>query len=140
MATTPATRRTACVDLVLHEALGGHTIERHVGKSGHWLMQRLQGDPTIQAATAFANLVIAQQAVNAAVAAGEDRLTEWLRSTRKIERLDHEMGTEIGFGLRRISPLGVVEVSHPTAIRVILERTGRDAEVPFLVLTAFPAA
>jgi hypothetical protein len=133
----PGSQRTR-INLVLHEALGGHTIERHVGKSGAWLIQRINGDPTIQAATTFGDLTTAEASVNAVLDANRERVTEWLASRARMERLDHDLNTCVGIGIRRIPPLGILEVSHLTEVRFILQRLGPDAPLSFLVLTAFP--
>ncbi len=71
----PGSQRTR-INLILHEALGGHTIERHVGKSGTGLIQRVNGDPTTQAATTFADLTTAEASVNAVLDANRERVTK----------------------------------------------------------------
>jgi hypothetical protein len=38
-------------DLDLHELLGGHTIEKHVGKTEKWLRERLEKELDIEAAS-----------------------------------------------------------------------------------------
>ena len=60
--------RAGRVELARHEALpgsrlGGHTIEKHIGKSEAELRARLIAKPSIPAATTFTSLQVAERAV-----------------------------------------------------------------------------
>jgi RHS repeat-associated protein len=45
------------------DAVGGHTVERHVGKSENWLRQRLQDDPDLNFASSFNNWEAANRTI-----------------------------------------------------------------------------
>lgn len=74
-------------NLAIDEALGGHTLARHVGKSDAELADRLRREPNISAASTYTNRATAERAVAAAMAGGGGRLASWLRRSGRRPNL-----------------------------------------------------
>src|SRR5262245_62492121 len=55
-------------DLSVDEAMGGHTLARHVGKSDDELATRLRNEPQISSASTYTDRVTAERVVGAALA------------------------------------------------------------------------
>src|SRR5438046_1061920 len=66
-------------DLSLDEAMGGHTLARHVGKSDAELADRLKRERQISAASTYTDRATAERSVGAALAEGGGKLTSWMR-------------------------------------------------------------
>ncbi len=66
--------------LVLEERDGGHTLERHVGKSKSYLKSRLQRERRIPAASSFRNRQIARQALSRTLTYNSRKLNAWANS------------------------------------------------------------
>ncbi len=125
-------------DLRADEALGGHTIARHVGRSDAFLAQRLAEEPEIADASSFESLAEAEQAVGAALQARADAIAAWTvgrgpDGRRRVLRLDQDVGWPVGRVLERGRAAPVVT----SRVRVILRRLAA-ADRPWFVLTAFP--
>jgi hypothetical protein len=69
MSFTVTAGSTFKIDLNVQEGFGGHTIAQHIAKTHAWLQTQLLNDLTISAATAFPNLMTAENAVNDAIQA-----------------------------------------------------------------------
>ena len=65
-------------DLGRDEQLGGHTLERHINRSDEQLMERLEREPDISAASTYRDRAAAEQTVASALTAQRDRLESWL--------------------------------------------------------------
>jgi hypothetical protein len=64
-------------DLQLDELRGGHTIERHVGKTDAQLRERLEEEPDISAASTYLDLATAQRVVQAVLDAKRGDIEKW---------------------------------------------------------------
>src|SRR5262245_40325842 len=64
-------------DLSEDEALGGHTLQRHVGKSDDDLRARLEREPQISSASTYTDRATAERVVGAALEKGSRAFTEW---------------------------------------------------------------
>jgi hypothetical protein len=64
-------------DLAADERCGGHTLERHVGKTNPQLAQRLKQEPDISAASTYSDRNAAETTVGAALAADAARIKTW---------------------------------------------------------------
>lgn len=60
-----------------HEDAGGHLIERHVGKSEQWLLERVNRE-NISAASSFRDLPDAERFVAQTLARHQDRIAAWV--------------------------------------------------------------
>ena len=71
-------------DLSADEALGGHTLQRHVGKSDADLIARLEREPSISSASTYTDRVTAESVVGAALRRDNRAFTSWrARSGRR---------------------------------------------------------
>ena len=124
-------------DLQAEELVGGHTIERHVGKSEDELRQRLV-DEALRYASSFVDLSEAEAAVNAALDANSAEIAGWVASFPEPGRLrklvlHHEAPGPVG----RLVAADNERVDSASRVRVVLWRTSiRDNG--YIVLTAFP--
>lgn len=130
-ATTP-TGSSESLDLGDHEAAGGHTLARHVGRSDADLARRLRREPNLAAASTFLDRPSAERAVAATLAAERGRVDTWAakggRSTLALRwRGD---GAVVGRVLER----GAATPVPARGARVVLRRRGDG----WFVLTAYP--
>jgi Bacterial CdiA-CT RNAse A domain len=65
-------------DLAVDEAYGGHTLERHVGRTDAELRERLQREPNISAASSYTDRATAERSVGAALAQNANKIERWL--------------------------------------------------------------
>jgi hypothetical protein len=121
-------------DLERDETRGGHTLDRHVGRSDDELRERLAQEPNISAASTWTNREIAEEAVGETLERNA-KLDRWMeRSGRKPNlvldyhgRPDHPVG--------RCVRQGETEV-QPAYDAVVVLKASRDGG--FYVLTTYP--
>lgn len=124
------------VRLADDERVGGHTIERHVGRSEADLRQRLRADPRLFRASSFDTLEDAEAAVNEALRHNADRIAGWLRENpRDGQPRAFYLSTSrtLGHGMDRRN----WQLRPYSDARVVLRRTSR-LDRGFYVLTAYP--
>ena len=82
-APAPETQRSApqaaSHDLSEDEALGGHTLQRHVGKSDADLIRRLDREQQISSASTYTDRATAESVVGAALRADNQAFAAWRR-------------------------------------------------------------
>lgn len=64
-------------DLSVDEAIGGHTLSRHVGKTDAELRDRLRREPEISAASTYTDRETAERVVGAALESKEKAFAAW---------------------------------------------------------------
>jgi len=69
---------TAEHDLSADERLGGHTLQRHIGRSDADLRERLERERHISAASTYTDRAAAEHAVGQAVQQNQSRIERWL--------------------------------------------------------------
>lgn len=125
-------------DLAGDEALGGHTIARHVGKSDDDLRARLRREPQISAASTYTDLATARRVVGVALAQSRGRVQAWAgrRGPRPNLVVDYAEpgGRAIGRALRR----GARASTDATRALVVLRWLQREQR--WIVLTSYPEA
>jgi hypothetical protein len=116
-----------------HEAAGGHTLERHVGKTEAELKQRLETDRQISAASSFTNRSIAEAAIGEAISRNERSITSWLRSRDNRYTIDYKANRKVGITLRRRES----KASTTSSLKIVFQRS---AKLPpgYFILTAYP--
>jgi hypothetical protein len=140
--TTPAAASTSAApptevqdeagyDLQTDESRGGHTIERHVGRTEDQLIQRLE-EEDISAASTYPDLETAEAVVAEALAANQAEVEEWAEGSgsRANLALRYDAGRVIGVTLRR----GSSAPRDATSAVVVL----RWADNDWYVLTSYP--
>jgi hypothetical protein len=123
-------------DVDAYELLGGHTVEKHVGKTEGWLRSRLKTDPELRGepfASSFYDKALANRAQMQAVKTFRSQIEEWLRggSGRPL-RLEIEMGEPAGIVVTR----GRSGSAVSSTVRVIIARD--NTAQGWHVLTSFP--
>jgi len=64
-------------DLARDEAHGGHTLDKHVGRSDSELRERLNRERNISAASTWTNREVAEETVAQALRAEHDKIARW---------------------------------------------------------------
>jgi len=121
-------------DLSTDEAMGGHTLQRHIGRSDAELIARLEREPEISSASTYTDRATAEAVVGAALDSDRGTLSAWLaRSGRRPNLvLRYHADHVIGRSMRR----GHVESAPCDRALIVLrwdERRQRD-----YVLTSYP--
>jgi hypothetical protein len=109
-------------DLARDEARGGHTLEKHVGRSDRELRERLDQERNISAASTWTNREVAEETVGQALRAGYPRSNL---------ALHFDAGRVIGSSMRHAD-----ETSSPATQAVIVLKA--DGPNSFYVLTSYP--
>jgi len=120
-------------DLKHDEALGGHTLQRHVGQSDEELLKRLRAQPEIAAASTYADEETADQVVSAALSQNSERVEAWRsRPARKPNLVLHYHGAEpIGRSVRQGESLAADCYDAIVVLKA-------DGPGDFHVLTTYP--
>ena len=130
------------VNLDDHEKVnGGHTIERHVGKSDEFLEDILRnpekyvpGQRDIPASSSYTDNATAEQVIGQTIQQNQDAITEWLESadSSQTRRLPTYTGDQIiGRGINT----GETSVSNRTDAVVVLKKDGNGG---YTILTSYP--
>ena len=123
-------------DLSVDEAMGGHTLARHVGKTDDELRERLRREPDISSASTYLDRANAEAVVAAALASAPSSLEAWRRRTGRrpnfVLRFDahHVIGRTLARGQSQASP-------SENALVVL---RWDDRRQQFYVLTSYPEA
>jgi len=136
-APAPAAQSAPRYDLARAEALGGHTLARHVGRSDADLKERLRREPNITAASTYSDRPTAERVVARALALNRARVDQWLarKGSRPNLALDYRGDAQESIG-RSLSRRSSQPVGCPDAV-VVLRWDGRKG---FFVLTSYPEA
>ena len=127
--------RADTIDLAADEALGGHTLARHVGKTEAELKERLAEEPHIPAASSFRSREEAERFVSEALRAKDRVIRRWLEFARPGERFPvyYRADEVVGYGIQRSTGM----LQPMSRVVVVLKRTDQ-ADKPYFVLTAYP--
>jgi hypothetical protein len=120
-------------DLARDEARGGHTLDKHVGRSDAELRERLARERNISAASTWTNREVAEETVGQALHAERDKIAHWEERgyRRPNVALHFDAGRVIGRSMRH----GDENSSLSTQAVIVLKADGPDN---FFVLTAYP--
>jgi len=121
-------------DLDLHELLGGHTIEKHVGKTEKWLRQRLKDNPLIEATSSFYNKEVANRAQIQTTKLYGKEFDEWAKNSASdfpIKRVI-EMNEPAGIVVMRGKD--GIQISSKVEVRVVKDNTERG----WHIISTFP--
>ena len=130
---------TACCNILLsgglqaHEDLGGHTIDRHVGKSDAELLARLAAEP-VPAVSTFHTLTEANRATREALRFAERDICSWLSNSSSQLALDYRQ--EEG-SVGRVIPRGSTSSIPGSGVRLVLYRS-TSSPIGFYIRTSFP--
>jgi Bacterial CdiA-CT RNAse A domain len=119
--------------LDFHEAAGGHTLERHVGKTEAQLAQRLDRDQRISAASSFTYRSVAETAIAEAMSKNQSAIDSWVKSRSNRYTIDYDANKIIGITMRR----NASKATQTSRLRIVLQRS---TKLPpgYFILTAYP--
>ncbi|HWC16832.1 MAG TPA: RNase A-like domain-containing protein [Terriglobales bacterium] len=97
-----ALQETERRDLARDEERGGHTLQRHIGKSDKELHQRLETE-SISTDSTYKDRPTAEMAVAAAIGENHDRIDRWLHRPGGHSNLvlDYDSDVPLGRSMRR---------------------------------------
>jgi hypothetical protein len=116
-----------------HEDAGGHTIDRHVGKSENWLQKRLATDPDIPAASTFRNKVSANRADGQFVKQNKDSIEKWLKSGKKGVFIGRAVMSE---PIGRVIERGETKSVETNIVEVVVARD--NSQNGWHIVTSYP--
>jgi hypothetical protein len=123
-------------DLERDEALGGHTLARHVGRTDEQLAERLRREPQISAASTYPDAIMAKTTVALAIQQARARIDPWAarRGPRPNLVIDYvqRTGGPIGRSLSRGA-----RVAEPCDRALVVLRW-LERERTWIVLTSYP--
>ncbi len=131
-----AQEQGALYDLQGDERLGGHTLERHVGRTDEELAARLRREPNISAASTYTDVVTARRIVALAIARARARVDAWEARTGSRPNLVLNYATPDGAPIGRSLSRGQ-RVSRP-AERALVVLRWYERERRWIVLTSYP--
>jgi len=120
-------------DLASDEARGGHTLDKHVGRSDQELRERLDREQNISAASTWTSREAAEETVAQALRAEHNKIVRWEdRGYRRPNLALHfDTGRVIGRSMRH----GDERSSAATQAVIVLKADGPNS---FYVLTSYP--
>jgi len=119
--------------LEAHEDVGGHLIERHVGKSEQWLLDRVSRE-NISAASSFRDLSEAEHFVSATIADHQARVDAWADGSggnRLV--IDTSFDASTGISVSR----GDNSAVDVFSVRLVLERSNQ-LDIGYRIVTGYP--
>lgn len=137
---TEAAPRDGTFSLADHEARpgsrqGGHTIERHVGRTEEQLRARLRDEPGISAASSFESLDKAEHFIALALAANKAKIDAWLArgEAGSREAFNWSNGEVVGYGVVRATD----KLTQMRRLRLVLKLESYNGQ-RYFILTAYP--
>jgi len=127
--------RSGRISLAVHEAQGGHTIARHVGRTEAQLRARLASQKGIPAASTFETLADAERAVAAGLRGNRIAVAQWAEGAAvgATKAFAWNAGTPIGVGVVRATGL----LTKMQKVRIVLRKEAVQGKL-YYILTAFP--
>jgi hypothetical protein len=123
----------AAYDLARDEARGGHTLEKHVGRSDQELRERLNRERNISAASTWTNRQVAEETVAQALRAERGKIARW--EERGYRRPNLALHFDAGRVIGRSMKHGEESSSPATQAVIVLKADGPNS---FFVLTTYP--
>jgi Bacterial CdiA-CT RNAse A domain len=124
---------SARYDLAQDEARGGHTLDKHVGRSDQELRERLDRERNISAASTWTNREVAEETVAQALRAEHNKIARW--EERGYRRPNLALHFDAGRVIGRSMSHGDENSSPATQVVIVLKADGPDS---FYVLTSYP--
>jgi len=126
--------RATTHDLSVDEAMGGHTLDRHIGKTDEELVARLRREPDISSASTYTDRQTAERVIGAALATNGSAFEKWrAREGRRPNFVLHYDAHEvIGRSVRR------GRTRSQPAERALVVLRWDDRRRQFYVLTSYP--
>ncbi|NVI04792.1 RNase A-like domain-containing protein [Paraburkholderia youngii] len=127
------------IDLMKHEAklgsrIGGHTVEKHVGRTEAQLRERLTREPKRQTVSSFTNIESAEWAISEVMRVDALRIKTWAQSSRRAKplELEKDLGRTVGYGISRKTD----SLTGMSVVHLVLKYETYNG-MPYYVLTAY---
>ena len=120
-------------DLARDETRGGHTLDKHVGRSDEELRERLDRERNTSAASTWTNREVAEETVGQALRAEHHKIARW--KERGYPRPNLALHFDAGRVIGRSMKHGNESSSPSTQAVIVLQADGPDS---FYVLTSYP--
>jgi hypothetical protein len=120
-------------DLARDEARGGHTFDKHMGRSDQDLRERLDRERSISAASTWTSREVAEETVGQALRAERDKIARW--EERGYRRPNLALHFDTGRVIGRSMKHGDESSSPTTQAVIVLKAEGPNS---FYVLTSYP--
>jgi hypothetical protein len=121
-------------DLSRDEQRGGHTLNKHVGRTDDELRQRLEREPNISAASTWTDRDTAEQTVAEALRANREKIQNW--QARGYPRSN----LAIHFDAGKVVGRSMMQDSQSTSCTATVIVLKADSPTRFYVLTTYPEA
>lgn len=131
-------RAAAGYDLARDERRGGHTLERHVGRTDAELRERLRREPGIRAASTYTDRDTAERVVAATLSRERTRVERWSRGTGRRPNLALDYRGDAGASIGRT--LGRRDRRSRVCRDAVVVLRWDDRRGDFYVLTSYPEA
>jgi hypothetical protein len=128
-AKSPASR-----DLSADEAMGGHTLARHVARTDDELRERLRREPDISSASTYTDRATAEAVVGAALSSAPPSFDSWRRRTGRRANFVLHFGADHVIG--RSMTRGRSEATPCEHALIVVRWNERRQQ--FYVLTSYP--
>lgn len=132
--TTPTTQVAERRDLSIDEALGGHTLAKHVGKTDEELRARLVREGRISASSSYTDRETAEGVVGQTLRLEAERISRWIRRGPRRTNLALEYHGDAAHPVGRTIRRGNAPRACADAI-VVLRAHGDNG---YYVLTSYP--
>ncbi|MGF6730010.1 hypothetical protein OKW50_002091 [Paraburkholderia youngii] len=127
------------IDLMKHEAklgsrIGGHTVEKHVGRTEAQLRERLTRESKRQTVSSFTNIESAEWAISEVMRVDALRIKTWAQSSRRAKplELEKDVGRTVGYGISRKTD----SLTGMSVVHLVLKYETYNG-MPYYVLTAY---
>ncbi|EDZ99007.1 conserved hypothetical protein [Burkholderia sp. H160] len=126
------------IELMEHEAkagsrIGGHTVEKHVGRTEAQLRERLARETDRKAVSSFSDLRTAEWAISNVMQANFMQIKTWAQSSPNYTLvLNGRVGRNVGYGVIRATG----ELVPMSNVRVTLKCKAYNG-MPYYILTAY---
>jgi hypothetical protein len=120
-------------DLSRDEQRGGHTLDKHVGRTDDELRERLERERDISAASTWTDRNAAEETVAAALRANQSKIDRW--NDRGYPRANLALHFDAGHAIGRTLRHGESTIQPCTSAVIVLKA---DPSGGFFVLTTYP--
>jgi hypothetical protein len=130
-----ASIRAGRIVLAEQEAMGGHTIAKHIAQTEQQLQARLVAEKGIPAASSFESVSTAENVLSQAVRVNGGQIRAWAATAPQGARYRfiYDAGKDIGYGVVRATG----KLQQMQKIRLVLVKTNITGKIYF-ILTSFP--
>ena len=119
--------------LDFHEAAGGHTLKKHVGKTEAELAQRLDSEKRISGASSFTYRSVAEAAIAEAMSIKQSAIDSWMKKRDNRYAIKYNAHRIIGITMRR----GASKATQTSRLRIVLQRS-TQLTPGYFIYTAYP--